>query len=69
MGSENFGIWAMVAFWASAIGGIAFAISWAKSKGRDGASNDLIKKSLEKRLKKGELSQEEYDQRVSELDK
>jgi len=67
MDSSNLGIVAMLAFWASAIGGIALAISWAKSRGQ-GASNEAIRKSLKKRLKAGELTQEQYDQRINELD-
>lgn len=68
MGSDNFGIVAMFAFWASAIGGIALAISWAKSKGQS-ASNEAIQKSLKKRLDDGELTQEQYEQRLNELEK
>jgi len=65
--SDNFGVIAMLAFWGSAIGGIAFAISWAKSRGQE-ASGDAIRKSLEKRLKSGELTQEEYDRRMAKTD-
>ncbi len=67
MESEGFGVFAMLAFWASAIGGIVFAVSWAKSKGQ-GASDEVIRNSLKKRLEAGDLTQEQYDQRISELE-
>ncbi len=67
MESDNFGIFAMLAFWASAIGGIVFAVSWAKSKGQ-AASGEVIRKSLKRRLEAGDLTQEQYDQRLKELE-
>ena len=34
MDTREFGILAMIAFWASAAGGIAIAISWARFRGK-----------------------------------
>ncbi len=67
MESDGFGIFAMLAFWASAIGGIVFAVSWAKSRGQ-GASDDAIRNSLKKRLDEGDLTQEQYEKRINDLD-
>ncbi len=69
MDTSKFGVWAMIAFWASAIGGIAIGISWARRKGRPPVSNKLLIKSLQQRLNSGELSQEEYEKKLSELPK
>ncbi|MCP3869572.1 MAG: SHOCT domain-containing protein [Gammaproteobacteria bacterium] len=65
--TSAFGIWAMLAFWASAIGGIAIAITWGKTRGRNPGHRDLLIKSLNQRLDKGEISQEEYQRKVDEL--
>ena len=67
MGSSEFGIWAMLAFWASAIGGIVGAIRWAGSRGRNPVSRDLILHSLEQRLEEGEITREEFDRKLVEL--
>lgn len=69
MGSSDFGIWAMLAFWASAIGGVVGAIRWAGSRRHNPASRELIVHSLEKRLEEGEISQEEFDRKLAELSK
>jgi len=67
MESDDFGVFAMLAFWGSAIGGIVFAVSWAKSKGQ-AASGEIIRESLKRRLDAGDLTQEQYDQRLKELE-
>ena len=67
MDMPEFGILAMLAFWASAIGGITLAIHWAKSKNRSQSDTDIILRSLKKRLEDGEINQEEYDKRAAEL--
>ncbi len=69
MNNDDFGIWAMLVFWGTAIGGIAFGISWARSKSRKiPVKREVLLQSLKRRLEKGELSQEEYDKRVEALD-
>jgi uncharacterized membrane protein len=68
MESSEFGIWAMLLFWASAAGGIALAISWGKSKNKNPVDKQQIEKSLKMRLQRGELEQEEYDRRIRELE-
>ncbi len=57
----------MLVFWGSALGGIALGISWAKMKGRNPVNRSLLEKSLKRRLEKGELTQDEFDQKISEL--
>jgi len=54
-------------FWGSAIGSIALGITWAKAKGRNPVNKELLKKSLNQRLERGEISREEYDRRIREL--
>ncbi len=68
MEMSEFGFWAMLAFWASAVGGIALAISWARSRGHNKVPREVLLKSLEKRLKKGEISADEYARRIAELE-
>ncbi len=68
MQMSEFGFWAMLAFWASAVGGIALAISWARARGRNPVPRELLLKSLKKRLQKGEISADEYARRVDELE-
>ena len=66
--TAGFGLWAMFAFWASAIGGITLAIKWANNKGGKGpAPTEIIIQSLKKRLADGEISEEEYQRRLEEL--
>jgi uncharacterized membrane protein len=67
MGSSEFGIWAMLLFWASAAGGIALAISWGRSRSKNPVHKQQIEKSLKMRLQRGELEQDEYDKRIREL--
>ena len=65
MDTSSFGVWAMLAFWASAIGGIVIGISWAKSRGRNPVDPELQIKSLQSRLEAGEISREDYDKKVA----
>jgi putative membrane protein len=67
MTNSDFGIWAMLIFWGSAIGGILLGISWAKRKGGNPVGREQLLKSLEQRLERGEITQEEYEKRVKEL--
>lgn len=68
MDSDDFGLWAMLAFWASAMGGIMLGISWAKSRGKKSpAPREVILKSLKTRVEKGEITEEEYQKRLKEL--
>ncbi|MCB1758851.1 MAG: hypothetical protein KDI68_03605 [Gammaproteobacteria bacterium] len=67
MDSSEFGIWAMLAFWGSALGGVALAIAWARTKGRNPASRAQLEKSLQQRLERGEISRQEYDRRLTML--
>jgi len=68
MDMSEFGVWAMLAFWGSALGGIAFAITWARSRSRNPATREQLLKSLKQRLEKGEISQREYNRRVADID-
>jgi putative membrane protein len=61
------GFWAMILCWLSAIGGIAMAILWAASKRRQPLDPELLVKSLERRLKAGEISQAEYEKKLGEV--
>ena len=66
--SSSFGLWAMLACWASAIGGIILTIQWASRKGnKSPAPTDIIIQSLKKRLADGEINKEEYQRRLNEL--
>jgi len=67
METSEIGFWLMIAFWGSAIGSIAFGISWAKRKGRSPVNDELILSSLKKRLEKGEITQARYDSEVKRL--
>jgi len=68
MDSNDFGVWAMFAFWGSAVGGIFLAVQWANRKSKKSpAPNDVIIKSLKKRLANNEISQEEYEKRCKDL--
>lgn len=64
---KEFGIWAMVFFWLSAAGGIAWAIRWALRKESPTISRETLVRSLELRLQEGKLSREEFERRISEL--
>jgi putative membrane protein len=66
--SDSFGLWAMFAFWGSAIGGIFLAVQWANKKSKKSpAPPDVIIESLKKRLADGEISEEEYQRRMNAL--
>jgi len=68
MSSDDFGLWAMLAFWGSAIGGIFIAVKWASRKGaKSPAPRDVMIRSLDLRLKEGDISAEEYQRRLKEL--
>ena len=65
---REFGLWAMLAFWGSAIGGIALAIAWGRSRGHSRRPpDDPLIYSLKQQLRKGEISQREYDTRIEAL--
>jgi hypothetical protein len=61
------GFWAMILCWVSAIGGIVTAILWAASKRRQPLDSELLIRSLDRRLKTGEISQAEYDKKLGDL--
>ncbi|PCI70915.1 MAG: hypothetical protein COB26_00780 [Piscirickettsiaceae bacterium] len=66
--SDSFGLWAMFAFWGSAIGGIFLAIKWANRKSKKSpAPKSVILLSLKNRLDNGEITQEEYDKKCKDL--
>jgi putative membrane protein len=67
MDTTDFGFWAMIIFWGTAIGGIATAITWARMKGRNPVDRELLVKSLQRRLEAGDISQDEYDKKLAEL--
>ena len=67
METSEIGFWLMIAFWGSAIGSIAFGISWARRKGHSPVSDEQILTSLKKRLERGEITQERYDSEVKKL--
>jgi len=67
MDTPSFGFLAMIAFWASAIGGIVIGISWARGRGRKPVDRDVLVKSLQSRLKAGEITREEYQQKLNSL--
>jgi uncharacterized membrane protein len=57
----------MIIFWGAAIGGVATAISWARMKGKNPVNQDLLVKSLQRRLEAGEISQDEYEKKLAGL--
>ena len=67
MDTSSFGFWAMIAFWASAIGGIFIGISWASTRNKNPVSRELQIKSLQHRLEAGELTREEYEKKLKAL--
>jgi putative membrane protein len=69
MDTSEFGFWAMLLFWGSAIGGIVLGISWARMKGRNPVNRGLLEKSLKRRLEAGEITREVYNQKLAELRK
>lgn len=64
---SNFGVWAMIAFWASAIGGIALAIAWARGRSRNPVDAATLARLLRERLERGEIEPEEYQRRLQAL--
>ena len=67
MDTADFGFWAMIIVWGTAIGGIATAITWARMKGRNPVDRELLLRSLQRRLEAGDISQDEYDKKLAEL--
>jgi len=68
MNTEDFGLWAMFAFWASAIGGIFLGIQWAKSRSKKSpASKETIIASLKIRRDAGEITELEYQKKLDTL--
>ena len=68
MNIEDFGLWAMFAFWASAIGGIFLGVQWAKSRSKKSpASKEAIIASLKIRLDKEEITEQEYQKKLDTL--
>ncbi|ORU91501.1 MAG: hypothetical protein A6F72_02630 [Cycloclasticus sp. symbiont of Poecilosclerida sp. N] len=68
MDFDSFGLWAMFAFWGSAVGGIFLAVQWASKRSKKSpAPRDIIIQSLKKRLDDGEISREEYERRCKDL--
>jgi uncharacterized membrane protein len=67
MDMSTTGFWAMILCWVSAIGGIATAILWAASKRRQPLDRELLIRSLDRRLKTGEISQAEYEKKLNDL--
>jgi putative membrane protein len=67
MDTSEFGFWAMIIFWGTALGGIATAIVWARMRGTNPVDRELLVKSLQKRLQAGEISQQEYEKKLAEL--
>lgn len=68
MSSQDFGLWAMLIFWTSAIGGIFIAIKWANRRSRKSpVPKEVMLLSLKKRLEADEISQDEYDKRCNNL--
>ena len=66
--SRDFGIWAMLIFWGSAIGGIVLGISWAKSKRRNPVDRQTLLQLLERQRERGEIDDDEYRARLSRIE-
>lgn len=62
------GVWIMLAFWVSAIGGIVVAVAWARARNRNPVRPQVLRRSLKERLERGDISQAAYDERLRELD-
>jgi putative membrane protein len=67
MDFSSFGVWAMIAFWASAIGGIVIGVSWARTRGKNPVDRESLVKSLQSRLESGEITREDYEKKLSTL--
>ena len=61
------GFWYMILCWVSAIGGIVGGILWAASRRRPPVDDAVLRRSLERRLKDGEIDQREYERRLEAL--
>jgi hypothetical protein len=61
------GFWYMILCWVSALGGIAGAITWAASRHRPPIDAEVLRRSLERRLKDGEIDPAEYAKRIGQL--
>ncbi len=66
MDTAEFGLWAMLVFWGTAIGGIALGVSWARMKGRNPVRPEQLENSLKRRLARGEIDQAEYDRKLAD---
>ena len=64
MDTSSFGFWAMIAFWASAIGGIVIGIGWARARGKNPVDQEALIKSLKSRLESGEITQDEFEKKL-----
>jgi hypothetical protein len=67
MDPSKSGFWYMILCWVSALGGIAGAILWAASRRRPPIDPDVLRRSLDRRLKEGEIDQAEYERRIGKL--
>lgn len=68
MDMQDLGLWAMLAFWGSAISGIYLAVLWARKKSKKSpASREIIIQSLKQRVADGEISEEAYQRRLKDL--
>jgi len=61
------GFWYMILCWISALGGIAGAILWAASRRRPPIDGEVLRQSLQRRLKDGEIDRAEYERRLEQL--
>lgn len=61
------GFWYMILCWVSALGGIAGAILWAASRRRSPIDPEVLRRSLEQRLREGEIDRAEYEKRIGQL--
>ena len=61
------GFWFMILCWVSAIGGIAGGILWAASRRRPPIDAELLRRSLERRLKDGEIDRAKFEKRIGQL--
>jgi len=57
----------MILCWISAIGGIVTAVLWAASKRRQPLDKELLIRTLDRRLKAGEINQVDYDKKLDVL--
>jgi hypothetical protein len=69
MDPSKSGFWYMILCWVSALGGIAGAILWAASRRRPPIDTELLRRSLERRLRDGEIDRAEFERRVGQLER